>query len=277
MDKLKEVIENERRRNPKEFMDAERNGELLHYLSPAMKKANINPALLNQYCKERQKPHEKDAVQQVEVFITTVSSALDETLYEPYYHSHTPPNNMGIADVMASYRANGRIRTTLKKLKVVCAFGSLLCFGVGVRYLTSRYLLHAGAFMFAAADLLRISYNSYDKKYCSLFLEMVGGNVSKLTDTIFKFAKSVVGMSEPHDDPLIKLQSEILWSNLMQDTLALTLYKKVRAELYCCGFFMVLVLIVVSSSQYSFKSPRRNTARATALCHARICIMSLLY
>lgn len=266
MEKLKELIEREKRKNPKEFLDAERKGELLHYLGPAMKKANINPALLNQYCKERS--HDSDLHKQIETFIDTVSVNLDESLYEPYYQSNTPPNNMGIADVMAAHRASGNIRTKLKRLKVFCALGSVICLGVGVRYLTSRYIIHAAVFCVAAADLLRISYNAYDKKYCSLFLTMIGGNVTRLTDTIFKFAKSVVGMTDPQDDPLLRLRNEVLWGNLLQDTFVQKLYHKVCSPLTKLQpvfvYFSPCPMLSHVGSHRS-RRPRRTTAECTLL------------
>lgn len=231
MDKLKELIESERRRNPKEFIDAERKGELLHYLEKSLKKAQINPALLNQYLKER--PHETDLSNQIEAFVDKTSVLLDESLFEPFYQSTVPSDNMGIADVMAAHRSSrSRIGTALKRIKVACALSSLLCFGLGVRYGVSRYIIHAGMFCVASLDLLRISYNAYDKKYCSLYLEMIGGSLSKVTDTIFKFAKTIVGMADPEEDPLIRLRQEIIWRNLFRDTFIMQLYLKVKNFAY---------------------------------------------
>jgi hypothetical protein len=240
MDRLKELIDQERRRNPKEFIDAERKGELLYYLENALKKANINPALLNQYCKER--PNDTDLGNQIETFVETASGLLDDVLFEPYYASQASPNNLGIADVMAAFRASGGTYKPLKQLKVGCALTSILCLGLSVRYGMSRYIPHSFVFLAMAADLLRVSYNCYDKKYCSLYLHMIGGSVSKLTDTIFKFAKSVVGMAEPSDDPLLRLRSEIVWANVLQDTLLQQLYFKVR---YSTGRYDGSLLMVI--------------------------------
>ena len=232
MDKLKELIETEKRRNPKEFIDAERKGELLHYLEKALKKANINPALLNQYCKE-QIP-ENGVLDQIESFVQSASFHLDDTFYEPFYQHNLPSNNMGIADVMAAFRTNSKIIKPLKRIKVFCALSSLFFFGIGIQYGMRRWIPHAILFLGLSADLFRISYNCYDKKYCSLYLHMIGGNVSKLTDTIFKFAKSVVGISEPEDDPLLRLRTEIVWRNLLEDTILQFIYHKVGYAICEC-------------------------------------------
>ena len=76
-------------------------------------------------------------------------------------------------------------------------------------------------------DLLHISYNCYDKRYCSLYINMIGGDMSKVGDTIYKFVKSAIGITDNSQDPLIKLYTEIQWNLVLTDTISKALLSKV--------------------------------------------------
>lgn len=225
MDKVKQVIDAEKRRDPSGFAKAEKNGELLSFLGPAFRRAKIDPTVLQQYCDSgRMQSGEPVGLDD---YVDLASGTLDEIFFEPFYQHQLPSNNLGIADTMASFRSAGHISTTLKRIKVACAVTSLISFALSIRYGMTHYFLHAIVLGILAADLFRISFNCYEKKYCSLYLDMIGGSAVKITETIFKFAKAAVGISDPADDPFVRLRTEIVWRNLIQDTIILGLVHKV--------------------------------------------------
>lgn len=223
MDKLKIVIEEEKRRDPRGFRAAEEKGELLKFLDPALKKANVNPVHLERLLEENNHTD----------YVELASKSLDEVFFEPFYQHYLPSNHMGLAEVMANLKSSSKVLAPLKQIKVFCAISAFLFFGLGIRYGIKKYVPHSLLFFLLAADLFRVSYNCYDKKYCSLYLNMIGGSATKAADTIFKFVSSMVGMAEPTADPLIGLRNEVVWRNLIQDTFGQALYMKVPVVYMC--------------------------------------------
>ena len=223
MDKLKQLIEIERQRNPKEFSDAESKGELSQYLENALRYENIHPMLLKQYCKAQVSDNEFLYV--VDSFVPIVSFNLDKTIYEAYYRyeNNITSNKMVISDFVSSFHTNSNVSEPLNDLKIFSAFSSLVFLNKGRKY-GMRPCLPQFICLGISADLLRISYNCYSPKYCSLYLNMIGGNLSKVTGTIFNFAKSVVG-SDHKNHPLYRLTNEILWENLFEDTITQKIYR----------------------------------------------------
>lgn len=229
MDKLKSVIAEEKRRDPKGYQAAEEKGELLQFLDPALKKANVNPVLLKRL-------EEENVSFSIESYVDLASETLDDIFYEPFYHHQLPSNHMGLAEVLSNLRSSSQILIPLKRIKVLCAISALFCFGLSIRYAIGKYIPHSLVLLLFAGDLFRVSYNCYDKKYCSLYLHMIGGNPIRAADTIFKFVSSMVGISEPSVDPFVGLRKEIVWKNLVQDTMLRTLYYKVSTIklIFCC-------------------------------------------
>ena len=221
-DRVQEVIDSEKRRDPKGFRTAEEKGELLQFLDSALKKANVNPVHLERLLSES---IGEDIG--LEAYIDMASSSLDEVIFEPFYEHQLPSNHMGLAEVMSNLRSSSQILVPLKRIKVCSASAALLCFGLAIRYGIKKYILHSALLFVLAADLLRVSYNCYDRKYCSLYLNMIGGTASRAADTIFKFVTTMVGLTEPEQDPFIGLRKEIVWKNLAQDTFMQALYMKV--------------------------------------------------
>lgn len=77
--------------------------------------------------------------------------------------------------------------------------------------------------------------------------------MSSIADTIFKFAKTVVGVSDPSEDPLFKLRTEIIWTNLGDDTITLKIFEKVSVFfMFRLGF--VLFTIYFNFDSYCFQS-----------------------
>lgn len=76
-----------------------------------------------------------------------------------------------------------------------------------------------------AADLVRISYNSYLKNYCSLAANKLGGDFTKLSTTVLQAASSALGLGG--EDPFAKLKKEVMYDILVENTISSALIRKV--------------------------------------------------
>jgi len=227
--KLKRIIEKKRTDDPEGFRKAFNNGDLVHYLSHDLKSANIDPSALSMYLDSLRKKSNSDLSKEfnLDEMIETASSFLDENIYEPYYQGHVSSNYMGIAEVLSKYKSSATIMPYLKKLKVVSAAISLFGIVFAIKNMTQSRVLQALLLGAASFDLLNISYNCYDKRYCSLYINMIGGDMSKVGDTIYKFVKSAMGITDNAQDPLIKLYTEIQWILVLNNTITKALLSKV--------------------------------------------------
>ena len=226
--KLKRIIEKKTNEDPEGFRKAFNNGDLLHYLKYELKNANIDPSVLSSYINSSmKKKHTTSKDFNLDETIGSASSFLDENIYEPYYQSHVSNNYMGVAEVLAKYKSSATIMPYLKKLKVVSAAISLFGVVFAIRNLTQSKLPQALLLGVISIDLFRISYNCYDKRYCSLYVNMIGSDISKVGDTIYKFVKSAIGITDNSQDPLIKLYTEIQWSLVLKDTITEVVLSKV--------------------------------------------------
>jgi hypothetical protein len=220
---LRAIIAAKKQVDPAGYRQAEARGELLSYLRDDLKRAKIDPSALNQLNRTNRTNNQVGAFDEV---VETVSFHLDEVLYLPYYESNLASNHLGLADVMTKFRTC-RNNRPLKNLKVAAAVSSILCVGLALSSTLKGRILFAGLYGVCAADLLRISYHCYDKKYCSLYLESTGGSAANLADSMFKFAKTAMGLAPPQEDPFVRFQTEIVWENLVQGSLCMQLVSKV--------------------------------------------------
>lgn len=219
--KLKTIIDKKKRDDPEGYTKAERNGDLLYYLNKELKEAKLDPSIIISYQKSLL---EKDDIDNT---INFIANTLDEMIYEPCYQNNLSKSHLGLSEVLVKYKDSSPIIKPLKRLKVATAIIGLFCFGLSISNMTKYKIPQALILIIIAHDLIRISYNCYDKRYCSLYISMLSKNVSNVTDTIFQFAKSAIGLTSPSEDPLIKLYSEIQWLNMLEDTLSIRLFHKV--------------------------------------------------
>lgn len=231
--KLKRIIEKKTNDDPEGFRKAFNNGDLQHYLSHDLKNANIDKSALSVYLDSLMKKKKKNTSNSAskefnfDEMLDSVSSFLDENIYEPYHQGTKSSNYMGIAEVLSKYKSSATIMPYLKKLKVVSAAISLFGVVFAIKNMTQGRVPQALLLGAVSFDLLHISYNCYDKRYCSLYINMIGGDMSKVGDTIYKFVKSAIGITDNSQDPLIKLYTEIQWNLVLTDTISKALLSKV--------------------------------------------------
>jgi hypothetical protein len=233
-DILKQLIAAKKRSDPAGFRQAESRGELLSYLKEDLKRARIDPSVLSS--------HLGNQAGTFDEYVDIASFHVDEVLFEPYYENNIKSNNLGLADVMTKFRVSQS--RPLKNIKVAAALSSALCLGFAVISTVRGRPVYSLLYGLCFSDLLRISYHCYDKKYCSLYLESIGGSAANLADSIFKFAKSAMGITPSTEDPLVRFQSEVLWENLVQGSTTVMLVGKVGFAVYL-SFCLVARLTAV--------------------------------
>jgi len=232
---LNAIINEKKKSDPRGYSKALNDNCLLEYLSADLRRAKINTSMLkidkNGQISISVPSHtmkrniDNDTILD---YFDTISATLDDNLFEPYYQSTLSANHMNMAETMAAFKSSQKIQERLKNTKVVCGVSSFLLFSYSLYSLMTGNVLKSAFCFYASADLLRVSYNCYTKNYCSIFIRKYFGNVAKLGDTLFQMAKSVVGLTEPEDSPLIKLKEGIILDILMEDTLSKILYLKVE-------------------------------------------------
>jgi hypothetical protein len=145
-----------------------------------------------------------------------------------------------MSETLAACRSSIRIQKKLTNTKVFFAFLSVFFFSFSVfSFMNSRggAILKSAFLMFFSLDFLRVSYNCFIKKYCSNFIKIYFGDVAKTTSSIFKAAKSALGVTDPSEDPLLQIKHDVIWTMLLEDTLSQHLYIKVIIY-YSNSFFL---------------------------------------
>jgi hypothetical protein len=217
-DKIRQIIEQKRKRDPEGFQKAEINGSLQTFLANDFKKAGIDPNLISDYLK---------ATSELDKYLFALSDGLDEIIFEPFYQSQKAVNHMYITEALTACKSSKYIEYRLKLVKVLSAGGSLICAGLSLSNLGNIFKLVI--FGVLSVDLLRISYNCYMKNYVSLALKKIGGDPAKVAKSIFKFAQNVIGInaSNSDDDPFFKLKNDVMIDVVFENTLMKQGFEKV--------------------------------------------------
>ena len=151
------------------------------------------------------------------------SALLDTYVFEPFHFPEANPTNSA-PSTLQSFQSVSRVVHPLKKLKVCCFAGSLFCAGSSLFALSRGRIGSTFVLLVGSADLMRVSYNCYDKRYEQLYTNKLTGSVNRLCDTAFNFTKSLFGICP---NPLVKLCTQIDGGVLIRDTTALEAIKQV--------------------------------------------------
>ena len=184
---------------------------------------------------------------------------------------------MNIADTIAKCKPSKKIEEKLKYIKVSSAFISFFAFSYSIFSIMRGGIPKAGLFLFLSADFLRVSYNSYINAYCSIFIRKYFGSVSKTGETIFRMVQSAVGLTEPADDPLIKMKSDVVWNILVEDTLTKALYLKVSHMKSISLFLMVLFCLHISIYFFCFLISKMYLNRNLLICVILLIIFNCIH
>lgn len=224
--RIRKVTDAQKAKDPVGYQRAEKSEELPRYLADELKKAGITVAEYMQATGQKEKL--TTFSDDFDKYIDMVSDALDDNLYEPYYQANLPPNHMGIANVLQQTRTAKSVADKLRTIKALSGIASALCLVMFLKRMTQGQVFGGLFYLLFSADLLRLSYNCYIKRYLSSAINSLGGNAAKASTTLFKMAQSAAGITDPADDPLLKLKHDVMWELLFEDMISTKLINKVR-------------------------------------------------
>ena len=248
--KILKLVNRKKREDPEGFQKAARNNDLVYYLGKELEREGIDASVLRSYLADagsgssrsragsgsrpavrRGNTSSSSASNDIDQYVATASDVLDELIYDPVYCAVRANEHTSLVESMAAVKNSSHIGTQLGRVKVFSAFTGLLCLGYALSSFSRGGPIKSLVLLLFSADLFRVSFNCYTKNYCSIFLHTVGGDINKLTKTVFQFAKTAVGMSDPAEDPFIRLKHEVMWELLLHKSFVEMLIKKVRTSL----------------------------------------------
>jgi hypothetical protein len=225
--KIETIIKKKKHEDSVGYQMAEKREELPNFLSKELRDAGISKAKFMEVTGATSSDDNlSNLSDDFEIYVNIIADGLDDNIYDPYYQSRLASNHMGLADTMKTLRSGKKINNRLKFVKVVTAISAVISFAWGIRKYTQGSFLATGISFFISADLLRVSYNCFIKQYCSLAINFLGGSAQKLGATVIEIAKSAMGITEPGDDPLLRLKHDLLYEVLVEDTFSKQVYLK---------------------------------------------------
>eukprot|EP01038_Epipyxis_sp_PR26KG_P011315 gene11315-15177_t len=228
MDDIKKTVDNiimkRKNEDPKGFAAAEKRNDIKSFIREELMKNRINPDLLDIPSisnTERINRSNNNPIEDIDMFVKVASDMLDQNIYESYYQNNLKSNHMYIADAVSAIQSSRKINLFLRRTKVVFAVTSFLSLSMTLRNASrgSSGVMPCIIYGVLALDFLRISYNCYHKNYCQIALHRLVSDTTKLTQTIFKAAQSMIGMTEGNiDNPLQQIKDEIIIGVLVENT-----------------------------------------------------------
>lgn len=220
---LLRVILRKARDDPERFERALTTGNLTGYLANYIWLESFDAQLVDLYQRSPSAFYAKFIIDSI---ADEGSEILDTYVFEPYHYSKADPANL-TPSTLKSFQSISKVVHPLKKVKVGCFAGFLCCAGFSIFALSRGRMGSTFALTVGSVDLMRISYNCYDKRYEELYLNKLGGSVNRVCDTVFNVTKSLLGLCP---NPLVQLCTQIEGGVLIRDTTALGLLKQVSTQ-----------------------------------------------
>jgi len=202
------------------------NYELVRYLEKDLQERDIDPTMAREYEGQAraQLTHTDIVLIKASVMvintINVLSLSIDRRFYEPLYRRHLPRNYLGVAELLALNDSHYTIMPVLRTIKLVCSTLSVYngCLAIGACAMGE--LPRSGLLCVVCYDLFMVSYNCYGHRYCSLYINMITLNASRVGETIYSFVSTIVGTAAHIDqNPFVKLYAEIQWGLLWEGTI----------------------------------------------------------
>ena len=231
--KLKLLINIKKAEDPAGFQRAASTGQLVQYLRSDMSFADIHPSYAILYQKST---WDFEMRFFLEKFFQTSSDVLDRQLYADYHRQSlrqmdAQTTDIGVAKSLIALRSYSSVVYPMNQIKVLGFGGSLFCMGMSMRALVRGRLPTSAALMVGSFDLLRVSYNCYDKQYGARYADYLCGDFNRVCDTVFNFTKTVLLISPLRENFLLKAHADIQWNCLIQGTLTKEMFHIVDFEL----------------------------------------------
>ena len=159
-----------------------------------------------------------------------------QQLPQPSRHHHFPSilDYLLTSDMLSSMRSSYTVVQPLKWIKIVCFYGSLGLLGLSLSKLARERVFLSSTMMFGSMELLRVSYNCYDRRYNTIYRDQLFGDSERRKKTGFQTFSSLMGRIHPFQNPFYKVHHHINWKILVKDTLCEDIYNQVidKAQLF---------------------------------------------
>jgi hypothetical protein len=159
-------------------------------------------------------------LREMDNFISQSSFYLDNVIFEPFYSRHSSSIRNKMFDQIYDKKVFYSIENDLILIKISFVGISILCCVFSIFNVLRGRLIPSIFYIMLALDSFRVSYNCYYKTYIGIMAEEYGGNLKKLGETVFEWAKSMVGLKGDTE----KISKEISWKLLFKETFTLSLY-----------------------------------------------------
>lgn len=155
-----------------------------------------------------------------DALLQDAAAQMDARIFEPWFESEAGGGELqrSMTNKFADYKSFSQIDLQLRKIKVGCLVGSVLCAGMAVSSFLGGRLAHALIYAVSAHDLLRVSYNCFIKRYCARAATRLGGSILEAAGNVLLNVVNSALFGQP--DVVSRLQREVLWDVLFDDTLA---------------------------------------------------------
>lgn len=210
---LLRLIEKKKVEDPVRLQQALDRGTLRSYFATYIWLDVIDEGLVAEY---EASPFEFHIKYTIDLFVYNSSEMLDSSLYRPQ-NFVASIDDTGITGTLRSFQSLTQVVHPLRKIKVGCFAGGVLCAGLSIAALARRRVPSSAMLLVGSVDLLTVAHNCYDRRYRELCIVKHVGDVNRFCDTVFGFAKSLVGLAP---NPLLQMCTEIDDSLLVRGTLS---------------------------------------------------------
>eukprot|EP01041_Mallomonas_annulata_P010487 gene10487-21876_t len=214
---LEEIINRKKKYDPTGLLRAQREGTLAEYLAEDIKAIGLDPKEIKISSRKPRSTGKNDNDVSFLKFVDQGSEMLDELLYSKLYKKGDSTMELMLASRISDYGALSDLNDRLKTPKVLFAAAGSFCLLMSLAKL-SRGGASGIVFAVLSADLFRMSYNCYIKRYCVLAGRSLFGNIKRAGSTLLSWAQSSLGIKDESEDPIHKLQEDVVWEAVLTDT-----------------------------------------------------------
>ena len=145
---------------------------------------------------------DSESTESLDDFVDSLSATLDKFLFDPVYEQLRDQRPLAgiLSEQLSDLKSFRKIDKRLRTVKVICSIFCLICFISSFRFFVFGYGLKGLIYLVVSLDVARTSANCYLKFYITQAVDRLsglqeGGNISKISNTLFKMAKSAAGIS----------------------------------------------------------------------------------
>eukprot|EP01041_Mallomonas_annulata_P007963 gene7963-16299_t len=215
---LEEIVDRKKRDDPIGFSKAQREDRLTEYLAFDLYAIGVDPCAFKLSYQNPKSNGFNGTYVLLPRFVVEGSEILD-VLYSRLYKQGDCMVELMLASI-PHYDALSFLNIKLKTPKVIFAAAGSFCLVNSLDKLLSRKGAVLGiVFAVLSADLFRMSYNCYIKKYCELVGRNYFGSMERTGNTFLSWAQSSMGIKDESENPIRRVQVDLIWEAVLADTI----------------------------------------------------------